>query len=797
MTDENKLTDTGVSYLNERFQLLLDATQEVIRDWNIVENTLWWSENSPALPGYPHQPIESGTASWSTRLHPDDHNRVVDDLQTALRQLDTHWSAEYRLRRPDNTYGHYLERARIVYEANEPVRFVGSLMDITDRVERRHTSQDSERQMRAALDAVGLGIWSVYPLENKIRWDERCQDLYHWPNREVALTDLLHYIHPDDQAPIYDALVKTPERESGDASIIEYRLTRPDTAMKWIRLNGRAYFDEQGRANYFTGTALDITAEKEREASSKVEETRLQLIFTTLLEAISPMTWMQRATGEIEYFNQRWYDYTGLSFAETAGFNWQTVLHPDDVDRTWAICERAIATGESFTVENRYKRASDGQHRWHINRIIPLKNETGTITQWVGTATDIEELKQTEAELEQRVAERTEELDRARHDVQRTAETLQNMLDGALNGIILLNPIHNPAGEIIDFKIEAANRTVQALTGVDPDQMTGRTMLDVFPGYVAGGFFALYVNALRTDRPGRGEYYYEDATLTGWYEVSAIKWGNGLVLTFTNTTETKLAQQQLRQLVDDLRRSNDNLQQFAFVASHDLQEPLRKIQQFGSILKESYTPALDERGTYMVDRMESAAQRMSVLIRDLLEYSRLTTRTQTLQPQDLKHLVGEVLADLDVRVQETGAVVEVGDLCVVPGDETQLTQLLQNLFSNALNFTKRDESGRPVPPRIRVSSHTIRCEELPGDFRPVENYANYCVIRVSDNGIGFEQKQAERIFGTFQRLHSRDQYKGTGIGLAIAKKVVENHRGYIMAESQPGDGATFTVYLPV
>ena len=780
-----------------RFRLLLDATQDVVRDWDLRADTLWWSQNSVDLLGQSYAVPLSGTASWSSRLHPDDQARVIEDLHTARRQQRTHWSAEYRLRQPDNTYRHYLDRARIVYETGQPVRMVSSLMDITDRIQRRHASRENEQRMQMALDAVGLGIWSVYPLENMIRWDERCQQLYHWPGREVALTELLQYIHPDDQQPIYDALVKTPDRESGDASVIEYRLTRPDTAMKWIRLNGRAYFDEQGRANYFTGTALDITAEKAREASLKAEETRLQLIFNTLLEAISPMTWMQRATGEIEYFNQRWYDYTGLTLAETAGFNWQTVLHPDDIDRTWALCVQALETGESFTVENRYKRGSDGQYRWHLNRIIPLHNETGTITQWVGTATDIQEQKQTEAELEQRVARRTAELNRARRDVQQTAETLQTMLDGALNGIILLNPVHDAAGEIVDFRIEAANRAVKALTGADPVTMVGQTMSDVFPGYVAGGFFAFYANAIRTARPGRNEYYYEDETLTGWFDVSAVKWGNGLVLTFTNTTEAKLAQQKLRQLVDDLRRSNDNLEQFAFVASHDLQEPLRKIQQFGSILRERYAPALDERGAYIVDRMESAAQRMSVLIRDLLEYSRLTTRPRTLQPQDLSVLVRQVLADLSLRVQETGAVVEVGDLCVVPGDESQLVQLLQNLLSNALKFTKYDEWGQPVPPRVRISSSPVGRDELPADFRSVDNPADYCRIQVSDNGIGFEQRQAGRIFGTFQRLNNRAAYEGTGIGLAIAKKVADNHRGFIMAESQPGQGSTFTVYLPM
>ncbi len=801
MTDENKLMATGSSDANERFRLLLDAIQEVIRDWNLTEDTLWWSENSPALLGYSPEPVELGTASWSTRLHPDERAQLLQQLQFTFEERATHWSAEYRFRRADTTYGYYLDRARIIYAAGQPVRLISAMMDITGRIERRHASLENGQQMQLALNAVGLGIWSVYPLENKIRWDEQCQQLYHWPSREVALSDLLTYIHPDDQAPIYEALTKTPDRQSGDAAVIEYRLTRPDTPMKWIRLNGRAYFNEQGKADYFTGTALDITAEKQREASLKAKEAQRELIFKTLLEAISPMTWMQAATGEIEYFNQRWYDYTGLSFEQTKGFDWQQVLHPGDIDRTWKVCEQAILTGDAFTVENRYRRGSDGEYRWHVNRIIPLRNEQGAITQWIGTATDIHTQKRASGELEQRVLERTEELKQAKEAIQQAAETMQTMLDGALNGIILLDPIYDDSHEITDFRIEAANRAVKALTGANPETMVGKTMQGVYPGYRKGGFFALYVNAVRTGRPGRSEYYYEDPDLTGWFDVSAIKRGGGLVLTFTNTTETKQAQQQLRQLVDDLRRSNDNLLQFAYVASHDLQEPLRKIQQFGSILKDNYASGLDEHGVYIVNRMESAALRMSVLIKDLLEYSRLTTRLQVRQPQQLTDLVYRVLSDLELMVQETRAVVEVGDLCTVQGDETQLTQLLQNLLTNALKFTRTDQAGVAIPPHIRVSSDTISQDKLPLSFRSEDNQAEYCVIRVSDNGIGFEQKQAERIFGTFQRLHSRGEYRNgelisTGIGLAIAKKVVENHRGYITAESEPGQGATFTVYLP-
>lgn len=241
-----------------------------------------------------------------------------------------------------------------------------------------------------------------------------------------------------------------------------------------------------------------------------------------------------------------------------------------------------------------------------------------------------------------------------------------------------------------------------------------------------------------------------------------------------------------------LNLSNENLQQFAYVASHDLQEPLRKIQQFGSLLKINYGNTLDEQGITWIERMELAAVRMSALIRDLLAYSRLTMPIEAFLEHPLNDIVAEVVSVLDVLIQEKKATVEIGDLGTVPGEAQQLAQVFQNLLTNALKFTKTD-----VPPIIQISRQTVSRADLPRPYQPLNTYQHFCAIQVTDNGIGFDAHQAERIFGTFQRLHGRNQYPGTGIGLAIVKKVVENHRGYVMAQSQVGQGATFTVYLPV
>ncbi len=241
----------------------------------------------------------------------------------------------------------------------------------------------------------------------------------------------------------------------------------------------------------------------------------------------------------------------------------------------------------------------------------------------------------------------------------------------------------------------------------------------------------------------------------------------------------------------DLQRSNDNLQLFASAASHDMQEPLRKIRSFGRLLRENYSSTLGDYGADMLKRMESAAERMSHLIQDLMAYSRLITHPKPFTKQALNPIVDGVLNVLDTVIQEKNARIEVTPLGTIQGDATQLAQLFQNLVSNALKFVSQS-----VTPEIKLRSESLHRSALPPAYLPPAGHEQFCVIRVEDNGIGFEQAQAERIFNAFHRLHGRNEYAGAGLGLAIVKRVVENHQGHIVAQSQPGQGTIFSVYLP-
>ncbi len=264
------------------------------------------------------------------------------------------------------------------------------------------------------------------------------------------------------------------------------------------------------------------------------------------------------------------------------------------------------------------------------------------------------------------------------------------------------------------------------------------------------------------------------------------------VLTFfvRDISQQKRAEKEQVRYAADLERSNRELEQFAYVTSHDLQEPLRKIRTFGDRLEMKCSEQLDETGRECVLRMQSAAARMQTLIEGLLILSQVTTRGKEFEPVDLTEVVREVVSDLEVQIEQAGGRVEVGKLPAIQGDAVQIRQLMQNLIGNALKFRRVDE-----PPVVKVHGRFVegREQRRPGGSAADES----CRILVEDNGIGFDEKYMERVFGIFQRLHPRDVYEGTGIGLAICRKIVERHRGSITARSELGKGTTFEVVLPV
>ena len=317
------------------------------------------------------------------------------------------------------------------------------------------------------------------------------------------------------------------------------------------------------------------------------------------------------------------------------------------------------------------------------------------------------------------------------------------------------------------------------------EQVLGRSVYDFLLPEVHERCRAIFRKVLETGVPDSSDVRsYVVGAGPQWYvvRVGPIRDGGrivGFTMITTDITHLKKTQLQLEQSLRELEQSNRELESFASVASHDLQEPLRKIQSFGERLKAVTAGALSPEGQDYLERMQSAATRMRRLIEDLLAFARVTSKAQPFVRVELSTIAREVLSDLEVSIDQAKATVTVGELPGLEADPTQMRQLLQNLLSNALKFRREDAA-----PALAIEAS-------------VDKEAGRCELRVKDNGIGFEEKHAGKIFDLFQRLHGRGKYEGTGLGLAICRKIAERHGGTISAQSAPGQGSTFIIQLPL
>ena len=369
---------------------------------------------------------------------------------------------------------------------------------------------------------------------------------------------------------------------------------------------------------------------------------------------------------------------------------------------------------------------------------------------------------------------------------------LDNILSRSSNGISVSEFMRDEQKRVIDCRTILANDAAVQLTGIPRDILLTEPATKVEPGLLQSPFFYMCVETLETGEPFITQYFLE---LTGrWLELSVSRLDQDhLINIFTDITSIKETQLQKDRLVEELRRSNQSLEEFAHVASHDMKEPLRKIRTFASRLKSTLADGLNETDAGFIDRIATAAERMQLLVDDLLEFSYVSEQPREMESVDLGEKVKRVLSDLELPIEEKGARIDVGDLPTISGNGRQLQQLFYNLIGNALKYSKPT-----APPEISIRWRIVRGAEVSASIKLPADAENktFHLIDIRDNGIGFEQQYAEQIFRMFQRLHGKAEYSGTGVGLSIAKKVIQNHNGYIWATGETNVGSTFHILLP-
>ena len=433
--------------------------------------------------------------------------------------------------------------------------------------------------------------------------------------------------------------------------------------------------------------------------------------------------------------------------------DWESLVVRKDLERTRTAIQESLRTGE-FASEWRIRRRDNGEIRWVNARAKVFFDDAGRPTRMVGIKVDITERKRDEEKL------------------RKASLYARSLIEASLDPLVTISR---------DGKITDVNAATGKVTGVSRDQLIGSDFSDyftepekaqqVYRRVFAEGVVHDYPLAIRSTGGVVTDVLYNASVFRN--EAGEVE---GVLAAARDVTERKQAEKELARRAEELARSNADLQQFAYVASHDLQEPLRMVASYTQLLGKRYRGKLDADADDFIAFAVDGAHRMQVLINDLLDYSRVGTRGKEFASTSSESVLEAVLANLKAAAEEAHAVISHGPLPTIPVDATQLSQVFQNLIGNALKF------HGPEPPCIHVS-----VQQEAGEWR----------FSVRDNGIGIEPHDTARIFVIFQRLHAGQEYPGTGIGLAITKKIVERHGGRIWVVSEPGKGSTFTFTIPM
>jgi PAS domain S-box-containing protein len=600
-------------------------------------------------------------------------------------------------------------------------------------------------------------------------------------------------VHPHDLQETIHAILTS--LTTGDTFEIENRFKRWDGEYCWHLNRAMPVKNEAGEISLWVGTATDINARKQAEEILKRNESKLRSVIAAAPAAIGLFIGKDLV---IEMPNKAFIDIVGKG-PDIEGKPLREVM-PELVTENQPyldILDDVFTKGEMFqSLASQVKIVKQGVMTDNFYNITytPLFNSQGEVYAILDIAVDV-----------------TEQV-RIKEAIEKSEQNLRN--------VILKAPVAMCIFKGPDFVVEAANERMIEFWGKTSNDIMGKPIFEGLQEARGQGFEELLQRVYTTGetysapgvpvklpRDGNTELVFVNFV----YEAYRDPGGTiaGIIAVATEVTEQILAQQKIEEQVvartrelaqaneslqkinQELKRSNINLEEFAYAASHDLKEPVRKIHFFSDRLKHSLHNKLTEEETRYFQRMEAASRRMGSLIEDLLSFSQVSLRPRVFEDVDMNRLIEFVLADLDLEIEQKKARIEVGELFTMKGHQRQLQQAFQNLVGNALKYSQPG-----VPPEIRISCQVKNGRDIDLPLSAEEKEKNFHILEIADNGIGFEEKDSDRIFNVFTRLHGNSEYLGTGIGLSIVRKVIENHHGYVSAKSKPGQGSVFTVIFP-
>lgn len=648
-------------------------------------------------------------------------------------------------------------------------------------METTYAQKSSDERLLLALNAAGIGVFDNDLLTDQIYFSGNGHELFGLtPGATLTLDALVQYIHPADRERTFTKRKNSLDAQQRAVYENEYRIIQPQTGetIRWVRAKGKAYFTEIGTPYRFTGTVQDITAEVE----ARETQQKLLALVDNSIELMSILENNQKNS----YINKAGMAMLGFDNLQQVHDTPISELHtPEDIAFVQANVLPAVVEKGRWSGVMNVRHLKTGE-------VFPVLNNTVRIhDQLTGEPIAIGAVMR---DLRAEMA--------AQKALEESERNFRTLVMQAPVGICILK------GE--DFVVELANDTFLELADKRRDEMVGKRVVDVFPEATRQGFDqmlhqvftsgeAFYAREYEVHQERNGEVrtIYVDFTFQPLRDADGVV--TRIMDVSVDVTDKVLARRRIEQSEEELQRrvaertaelekKNRELEEFTYVSSHDLQEPIRKIKIFREMIRERDYENMSDASKVRFDKVGETIDRMAQSLRDLLDYASLEKKEER-ETVDLNTTLQQVLQDLELVIEQKQAIIQKDALPQVTGVPHQLHQLFYNLVNNALKFTMDG-----VPPRITISVQKAT-PELPAGL-PDPSKA-YHLITVRDNGIGFSQEKAEKIFVMFQRLHRKEDYGGTGIGLALCKKVVSNHGGRIWATSEPGKGACFFILLPV
>ena len=779
--------ETALRESETRLRLAIDAADMGTWEWHLPTDEVYWNERHFALFGMTPRPNPLKPGDFFDHVHPDDRERVGAELQRAIAERSV-FDSEFRAAPESGNIRWISGYGRVTEEAyGQPTRLSGVMLDVTERkqaeeqlrdfaaeLERQVAERTAELRKNLTLlqqtEGVALmGSWAYTPATGVFEWSEGMYRLFGLePGTPVSPEVYLEHTIEADR-PVAERIVDFLKHPDGHELQEQFRIRTPE-GEKTIRIKATVQRNAAGEPERALGVDIDITAQVRAERQLSESARTLRNILDGAQAGIALLRAVREHEGlgpvvdfVVENANHLAAELNGIPMEQTLSRR-VSELFPHY--KAIGLFDRYVEVVESG-VSQRFEARNEGPGPVEWFDVSLGKHGDGLVL----TFSDISDLKHLQLQYYTQ------------------ATMLEGILESSANSLGVYDAVRDERGQIVDFRVRLFNRAALQAARLTWADVEGKTLLQLSPYSQEIGVFHAAVEVVETGQPQQLTRDYPH--LGKSFSIALSRFNrDGLVVGSVDITELRKAQRHQEELLEDLRKSNLNLEQFAYVTSHDLQEPLRKIQSFGAMLAKRLGDRLDPTEADLIHRMQDAATRMKTLIEDLLTFSRLSTKKEAFRWLQLDRLVREVLNDLESTIQEKNAIVHVGPLPRLKGDAMQWRQLLQNLLSNALKFSRPG-----VRPEVRVEARTVSVPDCP-DVSGLRASQTYWEFTVADNGIGFDDQYREKIFDMFQRLHGRAEYSGTGIGLAIAKKVAEQHGGCVSAHGVPGQGATFRVYVP-